>query len=157
MEPKVGDRIPGMKYDALMTEYIEPYLNGRSLEDLKVGDEIAFPGKDDTITPESLVNLRFTIKDKDEDEEPWVIEGTIESFDPSTGRHEVAFDDGDKKYSYDFKDEEFAEGVVIEGAEGYIGGQGVCIIRELHIHSLNMLSLTQGIPRFLVAPLCYDS
>ena len=75
MEPKVGNRIPGMTYDTLMPEDIEPYLNGRSWKDLKVGDEFAFP-------------------------------------EPS----------------------------------------GVCIIRELHIHSsLNMLSLTPGIPRDLVA------
>ena len=123
-----------MKYDTLMPEHIEPHLNGRSWEDLKVGDEIAFPEKDDTITPESLVNRRIIDNE---------YEGTIESFDPSTGKHEVAFDDGEKD-SYDFKDEEDAEGVVIEGAEGYIGGQGVCIIRELHIHYLNMLSLTPG-------------
>ena len=43
MEPKVGDRIPGMQYDTLMPKDIEPYLNGRSWENLKVGDEIAFP------------------------------------------------------------------------------------------------------------------
>ena len=70
-----------MTYDTLMPQggswkrRVEPYLNGRSWKDLKVGDEIAFP-------------------------------------EPS----------------------------------------GVCIIRELHIHSsLNMLSLTPGIPRDLVA------
>jgi hypothetical protein len=134
MEPKVGeaagDRIPGMKYDTLMPEYIEPYLNGRSWEDLKVGDEIAFPEKDDTITPESLVNRRITINEE--------YEGTIESFDPSTGKHEVAFDDGDKE-SFDFKGEKDAEGVVIEGAEGYIGGQGVCII-----HAVDKLVLPDG-------------
>ena len=43
VEPKVGDRILGKNYDSLMPEDIEPYLNGRSWEDLKVGDEIAFP------------------------------------------------------------------------------------------------------------------
>ena len=45
MEPKVGDRIPGRKYDTLMPGDIERYLNGRSCEDLKVGDEIALPVK----------------------------------------------------------------------------------------------------------------
>jgi hypothetical protein len=119
-----------MKYDTLMPEYIEPYLNGRSWEDLNVGDEIAFPEKDDTITPESLVNRRITLRRE--------YEGTIESFDPSTGKHEVAFDDGDKE-SYDFREDFKDKEVVIEGAEGYIGGPGVCIIREL-----NMLSLTPG-------------
>jgi len=62
VEPKVGDRIPVMeykkpehdfmtsrleswimKYDNLMPEDIEPYLDGRSWKDLKVGDEIVFP------------------------------------------------------------------------------------------------------------------
>ena len=42
VEPKVGDRIPGRKYDSLMPKDIEPYLNGRSWEDLKIGDEIDF-------------------------------------------------------------------------------------------------------------------
>ena len=106
-----------------MPEVIEPYLGGRSWKDLKVGDEIAFPELDDTLTPESLVGRRVTFDGEDE--------GTIESFDPSTGKHEVAFDDGGDKDSFDFKDEEVAEGLVVEGAEAYFDGRGVCIIRKL--------------------------
>ena len=123
MEPKVGDRIPGIKYDTLMPEDIEPYLNGRSWEDLKVGDEIAFPDTepDDTLTPESLVGRRVTVTEGGKD-----YEGIIESFVSGTGKHEVALDVGLKK-SYDFKDEKGAEGVVI----GPYDVRGVCIIREL--------------------------
>ena len=141
MEPKAGDRIPGMKYDTLMPKDIKPYLGGRSWENLKVGDEIAFPELDgSTITPESLVGRRITVKT-----ESWggtlENEGTIESFDPSTGKHEVAFDNGDKE-SYDFRVQvrnpvtlcSKAKGVVLEGAEVYfdvVDIRGVCIIREL--------------------------
>ena len=123
-----------MKYDTLMPEDIELYLNGRSWEDIKVGDEITFPELDDTLTPESLVGRRITAYKK--------YEGTIDSFDPSTGKHEVAFDDGDKE-SCDFKAEGSFTSFVIEGAEAYFDVRGVCNIRELY-NSLNMLSLIQG-------------
>ena len=128
-EPKVGDRIPSMKYDTLMPEDIEPYLNGRSYEDLKVGDEIVFP-EDDTLTPESLVGRRIKVRwDKNK-----AYDGTIEGFDASTDKHQVTYDDGDKK-SYDFKGDEkrkiYTDGFVFEGAEAYFDGRGVCIIRKL--------------------------
>ena len=132
VEPKVGDRIPGMKYDTLMPEDIEPYLNGRSWEDLKVGDEIAFPEPDDTITPESLVGRRIKVR--------WtkktVHEGTIEGFDASTGKHQVAYDEEGKKGGpYDLKSDKkrktYADRFVFEGAEAYFDGRGVCIIRKL--------------------------
>ena len=110
-----------MKYDTLMPEDIEPYLGGRSWEDLKVGDEIAFPELDDTLTPESLVGRRITLNKEEE--------GTIRSFDQSTGEHEVAFED--EKESFDLKDRTQGLNFAIEGAEAYTEGRGVCIIREL--------------------------
>jgi hypothetical protein len=119
-----------MKYDTLMPEDIEPYLNGRSWEDLKVGDEIAFPEPDDTITPESLVGRRIKVRwTKNE-----VYEGTIEGFDESTGKHQVTYDDGDKD-SFDFKGDEekktYTDRFVVEGAEAYFDWRGVCIVRKL--------------------------
>jgi hypothetical protein len=122
VEPKASDRMPGMKYDTLMPEDIEPYLNGRSWKDLKVGDEIAFPEQDDSLTPESLVGRGITVNEEHQ--------GNIDSFDPSTGKHEVVFDDGDKE-SYDFKDEENAGAFEIEEAEAYFDVRGVCIFRGL--------------------------
>ena len=76
-----------MKYDILMPEDIEPYLNGRSWEDLKVGDEIAFPEPDGSApTGESLVGLTCTyglygVIYADEQE------STFTSFDAKTGMH----------------------------------------------------------------------
>ena len=145
-----------MKYDILMPEDIKPYLNGRSWKDLKVGDEIAFPELDDTLTPESLVGRRIKVR--------WnkkkAYDGTIEGFDASTGKHQVTYEDGDKK-SYDFKGDrllrnsmsvtrrwryEGGDGgtfsisrmflkernrFVIEGAEAYLDWRrGACIIRK---------------------------
>ena len=111
-----------MKYDTLMPEDIEPYLGGRSWEDLKVGDGIAFPELDDTLTPESLVGRRITLNKEEE--------GTIGSFDQSTAKHEVAFSEDDKE-SFDLKDRSQGLNFAIEGAEAYTEGRGVCIIREL--------------------------
>jgi hypothetical protein len=127
VEPKVGVRIPGIKYDILMPEDIEPYLNDRSYENLKVGDEIAFP-EPDSITPESLVGLRMAATSRDV-----VYEGTFDGFDISTGKHEVVFDNGEKQ-SWDIKGGEvrgtYPEPFVFEGAEAYFG-RGVCIIRDV--------------------------
>ena len=128
VEPKVGERKSGMKYDSLTPEDIEPYLNGRSYEGLKVGDEIAFPEPDDTITPESLVGLRMAATCNDV-----VYEGTFDGFDASTGKHEFIFDNGEKQ-SWDIKGDEvrgtYPEPFVFEGAEAYYAGRGGCIIRE---------------------------
>jgi hypothetical protein len=135
VEPEDGDRIPGKKYDTLMPKDIEPYLNGRSWKDLKVGDEIAFP--DDTALyavtlnhVRSLVGRRIKVRwNKDE-----AYDGTIEGFDYSTGKHQVTYEDGDKK-SYDFKDDKlrktYNDRFVVEGCEAYFDGRGVCIIRKL--------------------------
>ena len=129
VEPKAGDRIPGMKYDTLMPEDIELYLNGRSWEDLKAGDEIAFPEPDGSaITPESLVGRRITLTQKNIE-----YEGTIESFASGTGEHKIAFDDGDS-WSDNLKTG--GNSFMIEGAEAYfdivdiVDVRGVCIIRE---------------------------
>ena len=115
-----------MKYDTLMPEDIEPYLNGRSWKDLKVGDEIAFP-EPDTITPESLVGLRMAATARG-----GVFEGTFGSFDPSTRKHEIIFNNGVKQ-SWNIKGIEvrgiYPEHFVFDGAEAYFG-RGVCIIRE---------------------------
>ena len=132
VEPKVGDRIPGMKYDTLMPEDIKPYLNnGRSWKDLKVGDEIAFPEPDGSApTAESLVGLSFTYEDEYQDEE----ESMFKSFDAKTGMH--AFEDGDaghtvinlqngsaqfKKIKFEGSDAYFASGLML----------GLCTIGEL--------------------------
>ena len=131
-----------MKYDTLMPKDIEPYLGGRAWKDLKVGDEIAFPELDgSTITPESLVGRRITVKT-----ESWggtlENEGTIESFDPSTGKHEVAFDNGYKE-SYDFRvqvrNPVTFEGYSFsfEGSDAYFAADvrmlGLCAIGELGV------------------------
>ena len=121
-----------MKYDTLMPKDIEPYLNGRSYEDLKVGDEIAFPELDDTLTPESVVGRRIKVRWSKRKNDAY--NGTIESFDASTGKHQVTYDDGDKE-SYDFKGDEkkklYTDRFVFEGAEAYFDGRGACIIRKL--------------------------
>ena len=120
-----------MKYDTLMPKDIEPYLNGRSWKDLKVGDEIAFPEPDDTITPESLVGLRVVALGSDNN----VYKGIFGSFDSSTGEHEVVFDNGQKQ-SWDIKGDKvrgmYPEPFVFEGADAYYAydSRGGCIIRE---------------------------
>ena len=140
VEPKAGDRIPGMKYDTLVPEDIEPDLNGRSKEDLKVGDEISFGERDEVITPESLVGLRVKATNKGTS-----FAGTLRSFDSSTGEHECVFDNevkqfvdilgdkvrmGDKVWT---RSECYSEPFEFEGAEAYCthDRRGVCIIREL--------------------------
>jgi hypothetical protein len=119
-----------MKYDTLMPEDIEPYLNGRSWKDLKMGDEIVFPELDDTLTPESLVGRRIKVRWNKKE----AYDGTIEGFDASTGKHQVTYDDGDKK-SYDFKGDEtkkcWPDRFVVEGVEAYFDWRGVCIVRKL--------------------------
>ena len=120
-----------MKYDTLMPEEIEPYLNGRSWKDLKVGDEIAFPEPDDTITPESLVGRRIAVRPNKKS----VYEGTIGGFDASTGKHQVVYDkEGKKDFSFHFKSDKkrkmYADRFVFEGAEAYFEGRGACIIGE---------------------------
>jgi hypothetical protein len=119
-----------MKYDTLMPEDIKLYLNSRSWEDLKMGDEIAFPEPDDTFTPESLVGLRMAATARD-----GVFKGTFDSFDPSTGEHTFTFDNGAKQ-SWNIKGDKvqktYPEPFVFEGAEAYFAydGRGACIIRE---------------------------
>ena len=96
------------------------------------GDEIAFPEKD-TLTPESLVGRRIAVRLKFRSGTK-VYPGTIEGFDARTDKHQVTYDDGDKE-SYDFKNDEkmklWPDRFVVEGAEAYFDGRGVCIIRTL--------------------------
>ena len=130
VEPKTGDRIPGIEY-TLMPKDIEPYLNGRSYKDLKAGDEIAFP---ELIVPESLVGRRFTAVDSDGNE--YKYKGKFDGFDPSTREHAIVFDNGET-VSWDIKGhcpiwelrESYPE-FVFEGADAYFNGRGVCTIRE---------------------------
>ena len=133
MEPKAGDRIPGKKYDTLLPEDIEPYLNGRSWKDVKVGDEIAFPESDGSApTGESLVGLSFTYEDEYEDEQ----ESMFISFDAKTGMHTFKDDEDDsesinlrncsaqfKKIKFEGSDAYFASGLML----------GLCTIGELGV------------------------
>ena len=106
-----------MKYDTLMPEDIKLYLNSRSWEDLKMGDEIAFPEPDDTFTPESLVGLRMAATARD-----GVFKGTFDSFDSGSGEHTFTFDNGVEQ-SFDIKGGEvrkiYPEPFVFEGADSY--------------------------------------
>jgi hypothetical protein len=80
-----------MQYDTLMPEDIKPYLNGRSWEDLKVGDEIAFPEPDGSApTGESLVGLTLTYEIYRGEQE-----STFTSFDAKTGMHTFEDERGD--------------------------------------------------------------
>ena len=80
-----------MQYDTLMPKDIEPYLNGRSWEDLKVGDEIAFPEPDGSApTGESLVGLTLTYENYRGEQE-----STFTSFDAKTGMHTFEDERGD--------------------------------------------------------------
>jgi hypothetical protein len=115
-----------MTYDMLILKDIEPYLDGRSYEDLKVGDEIAFP---EPLNPESLVGLEITVSEAYQPRR-----GTIESFDSSTGKHVVVFYNhnyDDDKISYTFKGDKGDNTFVFEGSEAYFDSRGVCTIREL--------------------------
>jgi hypothetical protein len=80
----------------------------------------------DTVIPESLVGLRVTATNfKDV-----VYEGTFSSFDPSTGEHEIVFDNGVKQ-SWDIKGNDvrvvYPEPFVFEGSDAYFGELGVCV------------------------------
>ena len=70
VEPKSGERRPGLKYDALTPEDIAGCLDGREIEDLKDGDELVFP---DAATPWCLVGRRATVTYRNGE----VKEGTI--------------------------------------------------------------------------------
>ena len=127
VEPKVGSRIPGIMYEHIVPMGITPYINGQSYEGIKVGDEIDFPEPGNTVTHESLVGRRITVQMK--------FEGTIESFDPSTKEHTVAFDDGDEQ-SFCFLGGNYPfYTFVIEGADEYFDRRGVCVVRDVDINT----------------------
>ena len=132
MEPKVGDRIPGMKYDTLMPKDIEPYLNGRSWEDLKVGDEIAFPEPDSGPTGESLVGLTFYIQQGPDEK----VEMTCTSFNAETGMHAIegAPQPIDlRRYVREMPDQKKSM-LTFEGSDAYFAEMlGLCTIGELDV------------------------
>ena len=111
-----------MKYDTLMPEDIEPYLDGRSWKDLNVGDEIAFPEPDgSTPTGESLVGITLTYENWKGEQE-----STFTSFDAKTGMHTFEDDDGDpvsihlqdlparfKRIKFEGSDAYFASGLML--------------------------------------------
>ena len=126
VEPKAKDRIPGMKYDTLMPEDIEPYLNGRSWEDLKVGDEIAFPESDGSApTGESLVGLNWTLGEE---------KGTFATFDAKTGMHTLEGGPPDPINLRDLPDD-IKSKLSFEGSDTYFASDllGLCTIGELGV------------------------
>ena len=141
MEPKVGDRIPGLKYDILMPKDIEPYLNGRSWEDLKVGDEIAFPEPDGSApTGESLVGLTLTYELYGYEEE-----STFTSFDAKTGMHTIEGGaPGERVKPVNLRElpDEVKSKFTFEGSDAYFASAdpemmlGLCTIGELGVCSL---------------------
>ena len=135
VEPKAGDRIPGMKYDTLMPKDIEPYLGGRAWKDLKVGDEIAFPEFDSAPTAESLVGLTFCYQPPSNEKK----EGTFISFDANTGIHMVSMEGKTKKLplrKLPDKAVRLQRKFTFEGSDAYFAadkmlGLGLCTIGEL--------------------------
>ena len=112
---------------------IEPYLDGRSINELSVGDEIVFPEPDPSITAESLVGLRIAVRWK----RNAVYEGLIDRYDPNTGKHHVTYDDGDQKeynLAGDSKRQTFADRFAFEGAETYFCGRGRCTVGMFHLN-----------------------
>jgi hypothetical protein len=135
VEPKVGDRIPGMQYDTLMPKDIEPYLNGRSWEDLKVGDEIAFPEPDGRApTGESLVGLTLTYENYRGEQE-----STFTSFDAKTGMHAFQhLQNGSAVYASIHLQNGSAqfEKIKFEGSDAYFASGlmlGLCTIGEFGV------------------------
>ena len=139
MEPKVGDRIPGMKYDTLMPQDIEPYLNGRSWEDLKVGDEIAFPEPDSGPTGESLVGLTLCFQQGPDEPK---MEGVFISFDANTKMHMVSLGKETAEFELGKLPDETKSMFTFEGSDAYFDAyfdaemmQGLCTIGELGVCS----------------------
>jgi hypothetical protein len=139
VEPKVGDRIPGMKYDTLTPKDVEPYLNGRFWEDLKVGDEIAFPTEPDGSAPtaESLVGLTFCFQ-KGPDEK---MEGACISFDANTKMHMVSLGGRTHELPLGTLPDEVKSKFTFEGSDAYFASadpemmMGLCTIGELGVCS----------------------
>lgn len=120
-----------MKYDTLMPEDIEPYLNGRSWEDLKIGDEIAFPESNGGPTGESLVGLTFCVQQGPDHK----MEMTCKSFDAKTGMHTF---EGGSPYPLNLRElpDEVKSSLSFEGSDAYFAsGLGLCTIGELGVCS----------------------
>jgi hypothetical protein len=145
-----------MKYDTLMPKDIEPYLNGRSWEDLKVGDEIAFPEPDSGPTAESLVGLTFYIQQGPDEMVEMrdytghacgpgqgvhhVFEMTCTSFNAETGMHAIEGADSGapqpidlRRYVRELPDQEKSM-ITFEGSDAYFAEMlGLCTIGELDV------------------------
>ena len=127
-----------MQYDTLMPKDIEPYLNGRSWEDLKVGDEIAFPEPDGSApTGESLVGLTLTYENYRGEQE-----STFTSFDAKTGMHTFEDERGDpvsihlQDLPARFYDDQGFMTIKFEGSDAYFASGlmlGLCTIGELGV------------------------
>jgi hypothetical protein len=126
-----------MKYDTLMPKDIEPYLNGRSWEDLKVGDEIAFPEPGSGPTGESLVGLSFSFQQGPDEK----MEGAFISFDANTETHMVSLGGGTEKLPLRTLPDEVKSMITFEGSDSYFASAdpemmlGLCTIGELGVCS----------------------
>ena len=120
-----------MKYDTLILEDIEPYLNGRSYEDLKVGDEIAFPEPGSAPTGESLVGITCYMQRGPNEK----MEMTCKSFDAKTGMHTF---EGGPPGAVNLRElpDDVKSMFTFEGSDAYFAsGQmlGLCTIGELGV------------------------
>jgi hypothetical protein len=127
-----------MKYDTLMPKDIEPYLNGRSWEDLKVGDEIAFPEPDSGPTGEILVGLTFYLQ-QDEKVPDEKVEMTCTSFDAKTGMHTIEGGPPPGLPPLNLRElpDEAKNMITFEGSDAYFATDllGLCTIGELGVCS----------------------
>jgi len=137
-----------MKYDTLMPEDIEPYLNGRSWEDLKVGDEIAFPEPDGSApTGESLVGLTFCVQEGSDEK----VEMTCKSFDAKTGMHTLEGGPPDPINLRELPDE-VKSSLSFEGSDAYFASGtllGLCTIGELGVCSSVGVCALSSVLQFL--------
>jgi len=136
-----------MKYDTLMPEDIEQYLNGRSWEDLKIGDEIAFPESDGGPTGESLVGLTFCVQEGSDEK----VEMTCKSFDAKTGMHTLEGGPPDPINLRELPDEVKSK-FTFEGSDAYFASStllGLCTIGELGVCSSVGVCALSSVLQFL--------
>lgn len=136
-----------MKYDTLMPEDIEQYLNGRSWEDLKIGDEIAFPESDGGPTGESLVGLTFCVQEGSDEK----VEMTCKSFDAKTGMHTLEGGPPDPINLRELPDE-VKSSLSFEGSDVYFASGtllGLCTIGELGMCSSVGVCALSSVLQFL--------
>ena len=129
-----------MKYDTLLPEDIEPYLNGRSWEGLKVGDEIAFPEPDGSApTGESLVGLTCYFHSPRNFSE--TKEATFISFDAKTGMHTMSMEGESQELKLRELRDKAKSAFTFEGSDAYFASSadpdptmlGLCTIGELGV------------------------